>query len=85
MNFIGLRVGEDDLPATASYDGSIGSWPGTARKDRPTSSLKCALLALLICWHALIPLAGAAEEPYDYPFADPYVATWRGQALLSLY
>jgi hypothetical protein len=46
MNFIGLRVGEDDLPATASYDGSIGSWPGTARKDRPTSSLKCALLAL---------------------------------------
>jgi ABC-type transporter lipoprotein component MlaA/pimeloyl-ACP methyl ester carboxylesterase len=36
------------------------------------------LLALVICWHALIPLAGAAEEPYDYPFADPYVATVLG-------
>ena len=73
-----LRARRDTLPATAGYNGGSGFWSTTVRKGRPPGLLKGALLALVICWHALIPLAGAAEEPYDYPFADPYVATVLG-------
>ncbi|ABB31237.1 VacJ family lipoprotein [Geobacter metallireducens RCH3] len=34
-----------------------------------------ALLALAICCHTLVSPVGAAEEVYEYPFADPYAAT----------
>jgi len=73
-----FRARRDDLPATAGYDGGSGFWSTWARKGRPSGLLKGALLALVICWHALIPLASAAEEPYDYPYSDPYVATVLG-------
>jgi hypothetical protein len=78
MLFICLRARRDDLPATAGLNGDIGSWSPTVRNNRPPGSIRGPLLALVICWHALIPPAGAAEEPYDYPFADPYVATVLG-------
>jgi hypothetical protein len=78
MIFICLCAQRDDLPATAGLDGGIGSCSPTVWKDRTPGSLQGALLALFICWHTLIPLAGAAEEPYDYPFADPYVSTVLG-------
>lgn len=77
MLFIWLRTRRDDLPATTAYRGT-DFLPTTAHKARRPGLLRGALLALVICWHALIPLAGAAEEPYDYPYADPYVATVLG-------
>jgi len=73
-----FRARRDDLPATAGYDEGSGFWSTWARKGRPSGLLQGALLALVICWHALIPLASAAEEPYDYPYSDPYVATVLG-------
>ena len=73
-----LRAQRDDLQATAGLDRGIGSRPPPARKGRRPASLRGPLLALVICWHALIPPAGAAEEPYDYPYADPYEATVLG-------
>ncbi|CAG0968052.1 Intermembrane phospholipid transport system lipoprotein MlaA [Geobacteraceae bacterium] len=73
-----FRTRRDTQPATAGYNGGGGSRFTSARKGRPSGLLQGALLALVICWHALIPLAGAADEPYDYPYADPYVATVLG-------
>ncbi len=35
----------------------------------------CTLAALVLWWTALVPQVHAAEEPYRYPFTDPYVAT----------
>ncbi|MFZ2198383.1 MAG: hypothetical protein WAV13_11660, partial [Thermodesulfovibrionales bacterium] len=59
-----LHAQRDNLTATAGLDGDIGSRPPKARKGRRSALLRGALLALVVCWHALIPLAGAAEEPY---------------------
>jgi predicted alpha/beta-fold hydrolase len=60
------------------YNRGIGFRSTKAREGCPIGPLPCLLLALVVCWHALIAPAGAAEEPYDYPFADPYVATVLG-------
>lgn len=48
------------------------------RRDHRSSSIRGVILALVMGLHALISSAGAAEEPYDYPYADPYVATVLG-------
>ena len=46
-----------------------------AYRLRSHTPVVCALAALVFCWAAIISNAHAAEEPYRYPFADPYVAT----------
>ncbi len=48
------------------------------RKVDPAGTLLRILPALVLCIHLLSAPAIAAEEPYGYPYADPYVATVLG-------
>ncbi|WP_298270036.1 VacJ family lipoprotein [Geobacter sp.] len=63
---------------TVDYYGDDARGAATPRKTALSGVLRRALPALVLCWHVLIAPAGAAEEPYGYPYTDPYVATVLG-------